>query len=192
MTRTGEPSPARRGPVASSRRRGGARALRPRSRTSACSAGFVPRAVPVTVPAGSVSDGDAHAAEPWCWTPLPRCTARGRTRSGGRRLAAPAATAGGRSGPAGHHHLRDGSRRPRLGRDCPLHRHSTRDTAARRLRRDPGSAQAASQREAIVLTSCPDLSPDLAAAGMRVSLATLRGCLAEARSALRAVLPSNL
>ena len=50
----------------------------------------------------------------------------------------------------------------------------------------------ASQREAIVLTSCPDLSPDLAAAGMRVSLATLRGCLAEARSALRAVLPSNL
>ena len=49
-----------------------------------------------------------------------------------------------------------------------------------------------SQREAIVLTSCPDLSPDLAAAGMRVSLATLRRRLAEARSALRAVLPSNL
>ena len=50
----------------------------------------------------------------------------------------------------------------------------------------------ASQREAIVLTSCPDLSPDLAAAAVRVSLATLRRRLAEARSALRAVQPSNL
>jgi len=70
--------------------------------------------------------------------------------------------------------------------------HSARGTAARRLGRDPGSAQAARLREAIVLTSCLDLSPDLAAAAMRVSLATLRRRLAEARSALRAVLPSNL
>jgi len=43
-----------------------------------------------------------------------------------------------------------------------------------------------------VLTFCLDLSPELAAAAMRVSLATLRRRLAEARSALRAVLPSNL
>ncbi len=50
----------------------------------------------------------------------------------------------------------------------------------------------ASQREAIVLTFCLDLSPELAATAMRVSLATLRRRLAEARSALRAVLPSNL
>jgi hypothetical protein len=50
----------------------------------------------------------------------------------------------------------------------------------------------AGQREAIVLTFCLDLSPELAAAAMRVSLATLRRRLAEARSALRAVLPSNL
>jgi hypothetical protein len=35
-------------------------------------------------------------------------------------------------------------------------------------------------------------APDLAATAMRVSLATLRRRLAEARSALRAALPSNL
>jgi DNA-directed RNA polymerase specialized sigma24 family protein len=50
----------------------------------------------------------------------------------------------------------------------------------------------ASQREAIVLSSCLDLSPGLAAAAMRMSLATLRRRLTEARSALRAVLPSDL
>jgi len=36
-----------------------------------------------------------------------------------------------------------------------------------------------------------DLSPEQAAAALRVSLATLRRRLAEARSALRAVLPSK-
>ncbi len=72
-----------------------------------------------------------------------------------------------------------------------MHRHSAGGTAARRLGRDPGSAQAASQREAIVLTFYLDLSPEQAAAACRVTLATPRRRLAEARSALRAVLPSN-
>ena len=49
----------------------------------------------------------------------------------------------------------------------------------------------ASQREAIVLTFYLDLSPEQAAAACRVTLATPRRRLAEARSALRAVLPSN-
>jgi len=136
--------------------------------------------------------GDADAAEPWCWTPLPRCTACGAPAAEDdalphlRRLLVagqgrPAITISGTA--AGG---------PRRGRGCLLHRHSAGGTAARRLGRDPGSAQAARQREAIVLTSCLDLSPDLAAAAMRVSLATLRRRLAEARSAPRTVLPSNL
>ena len=45
------------------------------------------------------------------------------------------------------------------------------------------------QREAIVLTVFGDLSPGQATAAMRVSRASLRRRLAEARSALRAVLP---
>ena len=55
--------------------------------------------------------GDADTAEPWCWTPLPRCTRPRKHRSGEQRATALAATAGGRSGPTGHHHLRDGSKR---------------------------------------------------------------------------------
>ena len=47
------------------------------------------------------------------------------------------------------------------------------------------------QREATVLTLYLDLSPEQAAAAMRVSLVTLQRRLAEARSALRTVLPSN-
>ena len=157
------------------------------------SAGFVPRAVPVTVPAGGVADGrrrrrgavvlDSVAA-------LHRPRKRPQLRTTPCRTcsdcwwparAAPASPSPGRQQAA-----------PWRGRGCLLHRHPARGTAARRLGRDPGSAQAARQREAIVLTSCLDLSPDLAAAAMRVSLATLRRRLAEARSALRAALPSNL
>src|SRR5262249_18425413 len=62
-----------------------------------------------------------------------------------------------------------------------LHRHSARGTAARRLGRNPGSAQAANRPAgAIVLTFYLDLSPWQTAAAMRVSLATLRRRLAEA------------
>ncbi len=49
----------------------------------------------------------------------------------------------------------------------------------------------AGQREMIVLTLCPGPQPRAGRRGMRVSLATLGRRLAEARSALRAVLPSS-
>ncbi len=93
---------------------------------------------------------------------------------GGRRLAAHAATAGGQSGLAGHRHLWDRSPGPRRGPGLPgctgtLHEAQPSEGLAvtLALRRLP-----AGQREAIVLTFCLDLSPELAAA-MRVSLATL-------------------
>ena len=116
---------------------------------------------------------------------LPRCTRISGLRAGGV-LAQTRRGAQGRSGHAAGrlpdlhhlrrllvagqglagHHLWDGSRRTR---------HSAPGTAARRLGRDSGSAQASSQPDAIVLTFCPHLSPELA----------------EVRSALCAVLPSN-
>jgi RNA polymerase sigma-70 factor (ECF subfamily) len=49
----------------------------------------------------------------------------------------------------------------------------------------------AGQREAIVLTLYLNLTDEQAAAAMRVSQATLRRRLTEARSALRAALPGN-
>jgi RNA polymerase sigma-70 factor (ECF subfamily) len=49
----------------------------------------------------------------------------------------------------------------------------------------------AGQREAIVLTHYLDLTDEQAAAAMRVSRATLRRRLSEARSALRGALPVN-
>lgn len=183
MGSTGDPnrlSPARRA-AGRWRPRAGEEGAQGRSGRAAGrlpgSARFVPRAVPVTVPASGVAALYRLRKRPQrrttpcrtcgdCWQPV---RARpGTTISG--------TAAGG----------------PLRGRGCLLHRHSARGTVARRLGRDPGSAQAARQREAIVLTSCLDLSPDLAAAAMRVSLATLRRRLADARSALRAVLPSNL
>jgi hypothetical protein len=116
-----EPSPVRRGPVASSRRRGGGRKDAPAAQPDVCPA--LPDLYHAQYRSlfrlAVLPTGDADAAEPWCWTPLPRCTACGSARSGGRRLAAPAVTAGGRSGPAGHHHLRDGSRRPPAGAGLP-------------------------------------------------------------------------
>jgi hypothetical protein len=157
VTRTGEPSPARCGPVASSRRRGGGRKGAPaRSRTCARLCRICTAQYRSLFRLAVLLTGDA--AEPWCWTPLPRCTACGSARSGGRRLAAPAVTAGGRSGPAGHHHLRDGSRRPPAGAGLPAAPALRTRHRGRRLGRDPGSAHAASQREAIVLTSCPAIS----------------------------------
>jgi hypothetical protein len=97
-----------------------------------------------------------------------------------------------RSRLARHHHLWDGSRRPPAGAglpDCTGTPHGAP--------RPEGSAvtcslQAANQPAGSDrLTSYLNLSPDQAAAAMRVSLATLGRRLAEARSALRAALPSN-
>jgi len=98
-----------------------------------------------------------------------------------------------RSRLARHHHLWDGSRRPPAGAGLPgctgTPREAPRPKAravSLALRRLPTG-----QREAIALTLYLDLGPEQAAAAMRVSLATLRHRLAEARSALRAVLPSD-
>jgi DNA-directed RNA polymerase specialized sigma24 family protein len=97
-----------------------------------------------------------------------------------------------RSRLARYHHLWDGSRQPPAGAGLPGCAGTPHEAARPEspavtlaLRRLP-----AGQREAIVLTLYLDLSPEQAAAAMRVSLATLPRRLAEARSALRAVLPS--
>jgi hypothetical protein len=101
---------------------------------------------------------------------------------GGRRLAAPAATAGGpvtagQASPAlGRQQAAPGGGRGRL-----LQRHPAPDTAARRLGPDPALRRLPTgQREAIVLTLHRDLNPEQAAAAMRMSLATLRRRLDEA------------
>jgi DNA-directed RNA polymerase specialized sigma24 family protein len=99
-----------------------------------------------------------------------------------------------RSRLARHHHLWDGSRRPREEGTGPPDCTGTPHGAPRpegsavtlALRRLPTG-----QREAIVLTLYLDLSPEQAAAAMRMSPAKLRRRLAEGRSTLRALLPSN-
>jgi DNA-directed RNA polymerase specialized sigma24 family protein len=99
-----------------------------------------------------------------------------------------------RSRRARHHHLWDGSRRPRREGTGPPGCTGTPHQAPRpetpavtlALRRLPTG-----QREAIVLTFYLDLSAEQAAAAMRVSPATLRRHLAKATSALRAALPAN-
>jgi DNA-directed RNA polymerase specialized sigma24 family protein len=97
-----------------------------------------------------------------------------------------------RSRLAKHHHFWDGSRRPRKEGagppDCLGIPDETPEGPAvtQALRRLPTA-----QREAIVLTAYLDLSPQEAAAAMRVRPATLRHRLAKARSALLAVVPSS-
>src|SRR5215831_8913216 len=99
-----------------------------------------------------------------------------------------------RSRRARHHHLWDGSRRPRREGTGPPgctrtpHQAPRPETSAvtSALRKLPTG-----QREAIVLTLYLDLNAEQAAAAMRVSPATLRRHLAKATSALRAALPAN-
>jgi DNA-directed RNA polymerase specialized sigma24 family protein len=196
VTRSGEPSPAPCGPVASLRRRGGERKGAPATQQDICPAlsdlyhaqyrSLFRLAVLLT--------GDADAAEAVVldsFAALCRLRKRPQTEDDAlphlRRLLVA------RSRLARHHHLWDGSRRPPAGAGLPGCTGTPHGTP-----RPEGSAVTLAlrrlptgQREAIVLTSYLDLSPDQAAAAMRVSLATLRRRLAGARSALRAVLPSN-
>jgi hypothetical protein len=97
-----------------------------------------------------------------------------------------------RSRLARHHHLWDGSRRPPAGAGLPgctgtPHGAPRPEGSAVTCSLHAANQPAGSDR----LTSYLILSPDQAAAAMRVSLATVRRRLAEARSALRAVPPSN-
>jgi hypothetical protein len=119
----------------------------------------------------------------WCWTPLAawsRLRKRPQTEDDAlphpRRLLGGPVTAGQASPSLGRQLAAPGRGRGRL-----LHRHSARGTAARTLSRDLALRRLpTSQREATALTLFLDLGSGQAAATMRVSLATLRRCLAEA------------
>jgi DNA-directed RNA polymerase specialized sigma24 family protein len=197
VTRSGEPSPAPCGPAASSRRRGGERKGAPATQSAICPAlsdsyhahyqSLFRLAVLLT--------GDADAAEAVVldsfaavYRPRKRPLAEDDALPYLRRLVVA------RSRLARHHHLWNGSRQPPAGAGLPgctgtPHEAPRSESWAVTfaLRRLPTG-----QREAIALTLYLDLSPEQAAAAMRVSLATLRCRLAEARSTLRTILPSNL
>jgi DNA-directed RNA polymerase specialized sigma24 family protein len=91
-----------------------------------------------------------------------------------------------------HHHPRAGST-PAATAGTPGYPDSRQETAG--LEYSPVTQALrglpAGQREAIVLTLYLNLTDEQAAAAMRVSQATLRRRLTEARSALRAAVPSN-
>jgi len=135
---SGEPSLAPCGPLTPSRKRGAGRKSGPGHAAvhPPGSVRFVPRAVPVTVPAGGVADGCGRPRGSGC-AGL-RCGVVSPAEApadGGRRGAVPAATAGGRSRLA-RHHLWDGSRRPPGGGGA-VWLHCARSSAARRLGCDP-------------------------------------------------------
>jgi hypothetical protein len=184
---SGESSLAPCGPVTSSRKRGAGRKGAPATQQDICPAlsdlynaqyrSLFRLAVLLT---GALTPMPRRR---WCWTPLPRGPACGSAR---RPRTTPCRTRGdcwvARLRLARHHHLKDGSWRPRGGGgaacctgtpyEAPRPEGSAVTLALRRL--------PTGQREATALTLFLDLGSGQAAAAMRVSLATLRRCLAEA------------
>jgi hypothetical protein len=143
----GEPSLTPRPSDAVTQARRGAEGRSRHARHLPSSARFVPRAVPVTLPAGGVADGQTPAPRRrWCWTALPRCTACGSAR---RRRATPCRTCGDRWWPGhgwpGITSSGTAAGGPWWGAGPPAATAPAQGTAARRLGPDPGPAQAANR-----------------------------------------------
>ena len=135
----GESSLALYGPVTSSCKRGAGRKVAPARHDIRPALSVIDHAQHRSLFRLAVLlTGDADAAERWCWTPLPRCTARGSPRRRGTTPAAPGAAPGGPVTPGqASPSLRRQQAAPWWGRGRPLHQHSAQAAHLARTRLAP-------------------------------------------------------